>query len=96
MTQASEMSWKTDIRGLSDWVGSWNTIWMSRRMAKRSRGGMAKRSRPFQSARPESASISRRIALATVDLPDPLSPTTASVSPGCSSKETSFSALKSP
>ena len=33
--------------------------------------GMVKRSRPFQSALPESASISRRIALATVDLPEP-------------------------
>ncbi len=33
ITQASEMIWKIDIRGLSDWVGSWNTIWISRRMA---------------------------------------------------------------
>ena len=32
---------------------------------------MVKRSRPFQSALPELASISRRIALATVDLPEP-------------------------
>ena len=47
---------------------------------------MVKRSRPFQSAVPASASISRRIALATVDLPEPDSPTTASTSPFCSSK----------
>ena len=33
IAQASEMIWKIDIRGFKDWVGSWNTIWMSRRMA---------------------------------------------------------------
>ena len=53
---------------------------------------MVKRSRPFQSALPELASISRTIALATVDLPDPDSPTTASTSPFMSSKETLSSA----
>ena len=51
---------------------------------------------PFQSAFPESASISRTIALATVDLPEPDSPTTASTSPFCSSNDTSFSAFRVP
>ena len=80
------------MRGFKDWVGSWNTICISRRIAKSSRFGMVKRSRPFQSARPESASMRRRMALATVDLPEPLSPTTARVSPFWSEKETSSSA----
>ncbi|MCY1242234.1 hypothetical protein D9M72_551840 [compost metagenome] len=57
---------------------------------------MVKRSRPFHSALPLSGSSRRSRIRASVDLPEPLSPTTAMVSPGMRSKDKPFRASKEP
>ena len=68
----------TVIRGLSDEYGSWKTIWILRWSARERRSG---RTLPSMQIWPLSGCCSPASALASVDLPDPDSPTSASASP---------------
>ncbi len=78
----------TRIRGLSEPYGSWKTICMRCRAAQSSRAESATRSRPSKRICPALGSISRKISRPVVDLPQPDSPTSPSVSPGSSAKLT--------
>ncbi len=69
-------------RGFSDAYGSWKTSCMSRR-SRFMRGGVAARtSSPPKRTVPASGSINLRIRRASVDFPQPDSPTMPSVSVG--------------
>jgi len=79
-------------RGSSEPYGSWNTIWKSRRAARNSAGESAFRSRPSSCTRPAvgaSSAITRR---ASVDLPEPDSPTIPKLLPACTVRLTPRSA----
>ena len=67
-------------------------ICMRWRMRRSPCGSSARTSLPSNRTRPAFGSTSRRIERPVVDLPQPLSPTSASVSPACSEKETSSTA----
>ena len=71
----------TVMRGLSDVYGSCSTIWMLRRSLRSSAPRIAKMSRPLYRALPLVGGSSRISTCASVDLPQPDSPTTPSVSP---------------
>src|SRR4051812_33560215 len=86
----------TVIRGLSEVYGSCSTIWISRRSLRSSLPRMAKMSRPSNVAVPLVGSSSRISTWASVDFPQPDSPTTPSVSPGIRSNETPSTALTWP
>src|SRR5690349_2913713 len=81
-------------RGSSELYGSWNTIWVSRPRRRRSaalRAGEL-RSAPATAMRPE-VGVSRPTSIrASVVLPEPDSPTTASDSPSATVKLTSSTA----
>ena len=76
-------------RGSSEANGSWKTIWMSRRSGRTSDGGRRAMSRAVRTrcCRP-STSTRRSSERPVVDLPQPDSPTSASVSPAARSKLT--------
>src|SRR6478609_3610759 len=86
----------TVMRGLSEEYGSWNTIWMLRRIRRRSLPLAVTMSWPSNSAEPPVGFSSPQSRRATVDLPQPDSPTSPSVSPGYRSKETPSTALTAP
>ena len=65
---------------------------MRRRAARRPARSSARTSCPSNRTVPDLGSTSRRIERPVVDLPQPLSPTSASVSPACSENETSSTA----
>ncbi|CNT71706.1 Uncharacterised protein [Salmonella enterica subsp. enterica serovar Bovismorbificans] len=69
------------IRGLSDASGSWKIIWISLRTSRHSSAFMPNRSFPSQATLPSVAFTRPIMARANVDLPQPDSPTTPSVSP---------------
>ncbi len=69
------------MRGLSEENGSWNTIWMSRRRSRSAASLVSVMSLPCSRMRPSSGFSRRITVLPTVVLPQPLSPTTPSVSP---------------
>ena len=75
------------MRGFSDAYGSWNTICMSRRALRSSWVPSPVMSTPSSTTRPLVGSSSRRIARAVVDLPQPDSPTSATVWPRLTSNE---------
>ncbi|EDT38061.1 hypothetical protein BamMEX5DRAFT_6154 [Burkholderia ambifaria MEX-5] len=75
-------------RGFSDANGSWKMNWMFRRSACRSAPFIALMSRPSNSIEPLCDSTRRSSERPVVDLPQPDSPTSASVSPARSSKLT--------
>src|SRR3982751_3465958 len=64
--------------------------------SRRLRGSMSRRSIPPYRIRPPLGSYSRRSSFINVDLPAPLSPTSASFSPGSMRKVTPVSAGRSP
>ena len=70
-------------RGLRLSVGSWNTIWMRLRSGSRANalGGMSPISSPSNMMRPEVWSSSRITIIEVVDLPQPDSPTSPTLSP---------------
>ncbi len=78
----------TVIRGLSDSYGSWKTICTRRRMRRRSRADRRPTSAPSSMTRPPLGAMSPMSRLPTVVFPEPDSPTSASTSPGPSSKLT--------
>ena len=82
----------TRTRGSRLANGSWKTICMVFRCGRISRGPRSVMSRPLSRTRPSSGWWSRMMRLASVDLPQPLSPTTASVSPWSMWSETFITA----
>ncbi len=84
------------MRGFSEVYGSWNTIWMFRRTALRPAPDSLEMSSPLNRTWPEVARSRFISTLASVDLPQPDSPTIPSVSPFASSKETPSTALTAP
>ncbi len=87
------MDWPTVRRGLSERYGSWKMIWILRRKPRSWPAGMVAMSVPASMMWPSLGSISRAMQRATVDLPEPDSPTMPSVSPRRISKATSCTAL---
>ena len=88
MVSASPMIVPTVMRGLSEANGSWKMICMSRQSARNAAGSSADTLRPSNHTSPAVGSISRRMQRPVVDLPEPDSPTSPSVSPGAMSKLT--------
>ena len=91
----SAMICSTVMRGDRLPNGSWNTICISRRTGRIWRNDSPCNSRPRKRIEP-SDEISRRIASASVVLPDPLSPTIPSVSPARTDKLAAFTAFTCP
>ena len=79
---------RTRMRGLRLEKGSWNTTWTRRRMLRKPPGERSSMRFPSSTTWPEVTSNSRRMARPTVDLPQPDSPTSDSVSPRATSKDT--------
>src|SRR5699024_217955 len=71
----------TVLRGFNDAYGSWKMICISFLILRISSLDMARTSWPSNSTLPPVGSSKRRIARPVVDLPQPDSPTTATVSP---------------
>jgi hypothetical protein len=71
----------TRLRGFRDAYGSWKIIISSRRIGRISARESFVMSRPSKMIRPSVGSSSRMMQRAIVDLPQPDSPTTPSVSP---------------
>ena len=78
----------TVMRGLSEANGSWNTSCMLRRMARRSPPPKPVTLWPSNTISPEVGSISRSTQRPVVDLPQPDSPTSPSVSPRSTANDT--------
>ena len=89
---ASAIVW----RGSSDEYGSWNTICISPRASRSAAFASPVTSRPAIVTRPALGSISRSTSRATVDFPDPDSPTSPKVSPAAIAKSTPSTARTSP
>ncbi len=83
-------------RGLSESVGSWNTIWMRLRIddLANSFAGMAPISSPSNVTMPDVGSSRRITIIEVVDLPHPDSPTRPTLSPRLTSNEMPSTALK--
>ncbi len=75
------MASPTRRRGLSERYGSWNTIWTLRRSGRSAARVAAAISSPPSRISPLLGSIRRTMQRATVDLPEPDSPTMPSVWP---------------
>ena len=82
--------------GSSDPKGSWNTNCMCRRSASRCLPRSLVSSVPRNVTDPDLGLGACSIARARVDLPDPVSPTMPSVSPGMMSNETPDTACTTP
>ncbi|OUE29225.1 hypothetical protein BFL35_16175 [Clavibacter michiganensis] len=81
----------TLMRGLSDEYGSWNTIWIRRLASRSRRAGIAA---PWYSTSPEVGAVLPTRIFASVDLPDPDSPTRARISPFPRCRSTPSSAVR--
>ena len=86
------MASPTVRRGLSERYGSWNTICTRRRSARNSPREIDAKSVLPITMRPRDGSIRRAMQRATVDFPEPDSPTIPSVSPCLISSVTSSAA----
>jgi hypothetical protein len=84
------------MRGLSDEIGSWKTIWIRLRKSRSFRFEIAVRSVSSIRTAPSSTRSSPRLTRPSVDLPQPDSPTRPSVSPGAIVSETPSSARTTP
>jgi hypothetical protein len=82
MRSGSATMSRTVIRGFSDAYGSWNTIWMSRRIGRICLRLRLVMSRPSKTILPAVGSSSFMMVRPSVVFPHPDSPTTPSVSPG--------------
>ncbi len=69
------------MRGFMDAYGSWNMIWNSVRRRRSLEGDMADSSSPWKRTLPAVGLTSCRMPLPTVVLPQPDSPTSATVRP---------------
>ena len=76
--------------GLRASSACWKTSWIERRAGSRAKrlAGMSVMSRPSKRIVPSLGSISRAMSRASVDLPEPLSPTTPMLSPASSVRST--------
>ena len=82
IANGSPTIWPTLLRGFSDEYGSWKMICISRRSGRSARWREARDVLAVEADRARtSASSSRTISRAVVDLPQPDSPTMPSVSP---------------
>src|SRR6185369_14449190 len=79
-------------RGSSDPYGSWNTIWISRRAWRNCSRGSACKSRPSSLTLPDVGWSSAITSRASVDLPEPDSPTIPMLRPASMVKLTPFKA----
>ena len=97
MTSGSATMSSTVMRGLSEPNGSWKMYWMWRRNSRSSDSSSDRtstcRSPTENMMWPVSAFSPRMISLLTVVLPEPLSPTTAKLSPRWIVNETSSTAV---
>ncbi len=84
----SAMASPTRRRGLREPKGSWNTICMRARRGRSAAADSRPRSCPAKLTRPPVGSSRRRMALPTVVLPQPDSPTSARVRPAGMSRDT--------
>ena len=84
----------TFLRGLSEPNGSWNTICTARRMRRRSALVAVAESMPSRVKLPAVGGSIWVISRASVDLPQPDSPTTARVLPGTTLNDTPSSAFR--
>ena len=84
------------MRGFSDAIGSWKTIIRSRRTSRSALPVSREMSWPMNSTDPSVGSSSRTMQRASVDLPQPDSPTMPSVSPWRTSNDTPSTALTLP
>ena len=86
--------------GLSEVIGSWKIIDTSLpRTSRSARASAASRSRPLNRTLPDAVALggsSRSTDRAVTDLPEPLSPTSATVSPGPMSNDTPSTAAAAP
>ncbi len=85
------------MRGFSEANGSWKMIWMSRRACTSDWPERSNRFWPLSSACPSNVALPRSnctIALPVVVLPQPDSPTSASVSRSATLNDTPSTALK--
>ncbi len=80
-------------RGFSERYGSWNTIWMRRRTGRSAEPDKVLRSSPPIIMWPAVGSIRRTMQRATVDFPEPDSPTMPRISPLRSVRLTSAAAI---
>ena len=92
MRSGLEMIAPTRLRGFSEAYGSWNTICSSRRTGRSLRRDSREMSWPSNTMEPLVSGYSRAMHRASVDLPQPDSPTSPSVSPARSSMLTSSTA----
>jgi hypothetical protein len=88
---ASASARPTVIRGFSEEYGSCGTSWTLRRAARSCPRPIRAVSWSSSSTRPDSGASSPTSTLASVDLPDPDSPTMPMVRPGATASETSRS-----
>jgi len=84
------------MRGLKALPASWNTICIRRRAARNGSPSSSDISMLSNRTVPAVGSISRIRSRPVVDLPQPLSPTSASVSPRTMVKDTSSTARTAP
>ena len=77
----------------SDPYGSWKTTWISLVSSRRRRGVACAMSSPSNRTVPAATGTTPSTALPTVVFPDPLSPTSASVSPAAMSRSTPSTAV---
>src|SRR5690606_10012926 len=92
---ASLSSSYTVIVGFNDAYGSWNTNCTWRRRFLRSERDSSRTSRPSKRTCPDNGSNRPTTDRATVDLPQPDSPTRHTVSPACTDKDTPATACTS-
>jgi len=86
----------TVMRGFNDAYGSWKMIWMSRRKLRSSSPDSDSTFLPSNTTLPELGSIRRSTQRPVVDLPQPDSPTSPSVSPASIWKSTPSTAWMAP
>ena len=96
MSYGSPTMSPTVIRGLSEVYGSWKTIWMLRRTAFRARPDSRVMSSPLNRMAPAVGRSRWQSSFATVDLPQPDSPTMPRVSPRPRAKSTPSTAFTAP
>src|SRR6266542_1585613 len=92
----SPMIAPTRLRGFRDEYGSWKIIWTCRRNWRSALPLTLVMSRPSNSTVPSVTGSRREMIRPRVDLPQPVSPTTPSVSPGNTSRSTPSTACTRP
>ena len=92
----SAIASRTRMRGSSEASGSWNTICIARRYGCSARASSRSRSTPSNHSFPACGSTRRSSERPIVDLPQPDSPTSASVRPAGTSRSTPSTARTQP